>query len=87
MNQLRSLSLAACAAAALLCTAGTAHAQFQKGPDPTAAALERDGPFAIRSTSVSRLVSGFGGGRLYYPTATGTYGAIAVSPGYTGTSS
>jgi triacylglycerol lipase len=87
MNQLRSLSLAACAAAALLCAAGTAHAQFQKGPDPTASALERNGPFAIRSTSVSSFVSGFGGGRLYYPTATGTYGAIAVSPGYTGTSS
>ncbi len=87
MNQLRSLFLAACAAAALLCAAGTAHAQFQKGPDPTASALERNGPFAIRSTSVSSFVSGFGGGRLYYPTATGTYGAIAVSPGYTGTSS
>jgi triacylglycerol lipase len=87
MTQLRSITLTACAAAALLCATGTAQAQYQKGPDPTASALERNGPFAIRSTSVSSFVSGFGGGRLYYPTATGTYGAIAVSPGYTGTSS
>ncbi len=86
-SKIQAFALAACAAAALLCTSGTAHAQFQKGPDPTASALERNGPFAIRSTSVSSFVSGFGGGRLYYPTATGTYGAIAVSPGYTGTSS
>jgi predicted dienelactone hydrolase len=86
-SKIQAFALAACAAAALLCTAGTAQAQYQKGPDPTASALERNGPFAIRSTSVSSFVSGFGGGRLYYPTATGTYGAIAVSPGYTGTSS
>jgi triacylglycerol lipase len=86
-SKIQAFTLAACAAAALLCAAGTAHAQFQKGPDPTASALERNGPFAIRSTSVSSSVSGFGGGQLYYPTASGTYGAIAVSPGYTGTSS
>ena len=32
---------------------------------------------------------GFGGGTIYYPTTTadGTFGAIAISPGYTGTQS
>ena len=33
---------------------------------------------------MSSLVSGFGGGTIYYPTSTseGTFGAIAISPGY-----
>lgn len=70
------------AAAALF--AGVASAQYQKGPDPTVAGLERDGTFAIRTTTVSRLsASGFGGGTIYYPTATGSYGVVAVSPGFT----
>ncbi|MBL0726849.1 serine aminopeptidase domain-containing protein [Piscinibacter sp. HJYY11] len=70
-------------AAAVLFT-GVASAQYQKGPDPTVAGLERDGSFAVRTTTVSRLsASGFGGGTIYYPTATGSYGVIAVSPGFT----
>ncbi len=70
--------------AATFLLAGVANAQYQKGPDPTVTALERDGSFAIRTTTVSRLsASGFGGGTIYYPTATGTYGVVAVSPGFT----
>jgi dienelactone hydrolase len=62
-----------------------AAAQYQKGPDPTTSALERTGPFATRTTTVSRLSTGgaFGGGTIYYPTTAGSYGAIAVSPGFT----
>jgi predicted dienelactone hydrolase len=40
----------------------------------------------VSQTSVSSLsVTGFGGGTIYYPTSTsdGTFGAVAVSPGYT----
>jgi len=71
------------AAFALLLSAG-AHAQYQKGPDPTSSALERAGSFATRTQTVSGLsASGFGGGRIYYPTAAGSYGVIAVSPGFT----
>jgi dienelactone hydrolase len=57
---------------------------FQRGPAPTNASLEAaSGPFAIASTTVPRQ-SNFGGGTIYYPTATneGTYGAVAVSPGF-----
>ena len=36
---------------------------------------------------MSSLVSGFGGGTIYYPTASGSYAAMAISPGYTGTQS
>jgi predicted dienelactone hydrolase len=38
---------------------------------------------------VSSLVSGFGGGTIYYPTSTseGTFGALAISPGFTASQS
>ncbi len=64
---------------------------YERGPAPTVASIESTrGPFAIASTTVSRYsVSGFGGGTIYYPTTTtaGTFGAVAISPGYTGTQS
>ncbi|SCL13825.1 cutinase [Micromonospora nigra] len=60
---------------------------YERGPAPTSAMLEASrGPFATSSTRVSSLsVSGFGGGVIYYPTSTseGTFGGIAISPGYT----
>jgi predicted dienelactone hydrolase len=62
---------------------------YERGPAPTDALLEASrGPFATTSYSVSALsVTGFGGGVVYYPTSTseGTFGAIAISPGYTAT--
>ncbi|MDR7381801.1 serine aminopeptidase domain-containing protein [Promicromonospora iranensis] len=63
---------------------------YERGPDPTVASIEaRRGPFAVADVSVSRLVSGFGGGTIYYPTTTtaGTFGAVAVAPGYTASQS
>jgi triacylglycerol lipase len=57
------------------------------GPNPTSTLLNGDGPFSVSSSSVSSFVSGFGGGTIYYPTTSGQYGAIAVCPGFTGTSS
>lgn len=82
-NSLRAFAIAA--SALLLSTAASAQLNpYQKGPDPTTSALERNGSFAVRTTDVSRLSAlGFGGGRIWYPTATGTYGVIAVSPGFT----
>ena len=59
----------------------------ERGPDPTEASIEaRLGSFAVSERSVSRwVVSGFGGGTIYYPTTTsaGDFGAVAVAPGYT----
>jgi predicted dienelactone hydrolase len=81
------------AAAALVLTAGlgAAPAQaanpYERGPAPTLSALQASrGPYSVSTTSVSRLAaSGFGGGEIYYPTTTadGTFGAIAISPGFT----
>jgi len=66
-------------------TAGGAQTNpFQRGPAPTNAILEAaSGPFAVASITVARQ-SNFGGGTIYYPTATnqGTFGGVAVSPGF-----
>ncbi|MEU6731254.1 alpha/beta hydrolase [Nonomuraea wenchangensis] len=60
---------------------------YERGPAPTAASIAAPtGPFTTASAAVPRG-NGFGGGRIYYPTATdqGTFGAIAISPGLNGT--
>jgi predicted dienelactone hydrolase len=85
--------LAAVAAAVVLTAAPAtaAHAAdnpYQRGPSPTLAALDAlRGPYAVSTTSVSPLVLGFGGGTIYYPTTSsdGTFGAVAISPGFTAT--
>jgi predicted dienelactone hydrolase len=61
---------------------------YERGPAPTVAALDATrGPYAVSQQSVSSLVPGFGGGVIYYPTTTadGTFGAVAISPGFTAT--
>ncbi|PRX49538.1 cutinase [Prauserella shujinwangii] len=63
---------------------------YERGPDPTERSIEASrGPFAIAQDSVSGFVSGFGGGTIYYPTTTseGTFGAVAIAPGYTASQS
>ncbi|WP_336317977.1 dienelactone hydrolase family protein [Streptomyces lavendofoliae] len=64
---------------------------YERGPAPTTSSIEAvRGPYAVSQTSVSSLsVTGFGGGTIYYPTTTsdGTFGAVAISPGFTGTQS
>jgi predicted dienelactone hydrolase len=69
-------------------TARAADNPYERGPAPTVASIEAvRGPFATAETTVSSLVGGFGGGTIYYPTSTeqGTFGAVAISPGFTGT--
>jgi len=67
-------------------TAQAADNPFERGPAPTTAILDASrGPFATAQVTVPSSVAGFGGGIIYYPTDTsqGTFGAIAMSPGYT----
>jgi predicted dienelactone hydrolase len=68
-------------------SAGAAENPYERGPAPTTASIEASrGPYAVSQVSVSSLsVTGFGGGTIYYPTSTadGTFGAVAISPGYT----
>lgn len=64
--------------------APNAAASTQRGPDPTVAMIEANrGPFATAQLSVAPG-NGFNGGMVYYPTDTslGTWGALAIVPGY-----
>lgn len=54
-----------------------------RGPVPTTALLDGNGPYTVASRSVSGYLQGFASSTLYYPTnTTGKMGAIAVIPGY-----
>jgi dienelactone hydrolase len=74
---------------ALLGGAVTNAAGYERGPAPTLAALDATlGPFAIAQTSVANSATpGFGAATIYYPTSTaeGTFGGVAIVPGFTGT--
>ena len=64
---------------------------YERCPAPTTASIEATrGSFATAQITVARSsVSGFGGGTIYYPTSTadGTFGALAIVPGFTNTQS
>jgi endo-1,4-beta-xylanase len=58
---------------------------YERGPAPSAASVSANrGTFATAEMSVPSG-NGFGGGMIYYPTDTsqGTFGAVAIVPGYT----
>ena len=88
----RNISLPAAAAAiglilALLVIppASAAGNPFQRGPDPTPAYVaSSNGGFATAQLTVPPG-NGFNGGFIYYPTDTslGTWGAVAIVPGFT----
>ncbi|MEV4300694.1 poly(ethylene terephthalate) hydrolase family protein [Microbispora rosea] len=64
--------------------ASAADNPFQRGPNPTVASVAATrGTFATAQTSVP-AGNGFGGGVIYYPTDTsqGTFGGVAIVPGY-----
>jgi predicted dienelactone hydrolase len=84
--------LAVAAATALVSpTVAQAASPFERGPNPTESFIEQTrGSFAVSTTTVSRTTAGsFGGGTIYYPTSTaeGTFGAVALVPGFTATQS
>lgn len=68
--------------------AATASLAQATGPNPTPAFLNAtSGPLSVSTANVSSLVRGFGGGTIYYPSTSGRYGLIAISPGFTATES
>ena len=64
---------------------------YQRGPAPTEESLAADlGPYAFASLTVSNAdTPGFGAATIYYPTTTddGTFGGVAIVPGFGGTQS
>lgn len=72
--------------AASAVSSAAADNPYERGPAPSVASIEASrGSYSVSQTSVSSLVSGFGGGTIYYPstTADGTFGGVVISPGYT----
>src|SRR5439155_19301000 len=66
-------------------SASAADNPYQRGPDPTVASMAATyGPFATAQMTVP-AGNGFNGGYIYYPTDTslGTWGAVAIVPGFT----
>jgi dienelactone hydrolase len=87
---LAGLTLATALAAGTVAATGVASAAenpYERGPNPTNSSIEAPrGPFDTSEDSVSSLVvTGFGGGTIYYPrdTSQGTFGAVAIAPGFT----
>jgi len=80
-----ALALAGGSVAAAPSGVQAADGPYWKGPAPTESSVTATtGPFRVTE---ARIVGarGFGGGRIYYPTDTsqGTFGAVAISPGFT----
>ncbi|MGK5683316.1 alpha/beta hydrolase family protein [Actinoplanes sp. URMC 104] len=71
----------------LIPDAKAATNEFERGPAPSRASIQAArGPFATQQVTVARgAVSGFGGGDIVFPTDTsaGTFGAVAIAPGFT----
>lgn len=84
---LGSLAVTSALISGFTAPASAAANPYERGPAPTVASIEAPrGPFAIDQVVVPRAgAKGFGGGTIYYPTSTaeGTFGAIAISPGFT----
>jgi dienelactone hydrolase len=84
---LATLTLAAAAVVTAVVTPQSASAAdnpYQRGPAPTVASVAATrGTFATAQLTVP-AGNGFGGGYIYYPTDTslGTWGAVAIVPGY-----
>jgi len=58
---------------------------YQRGPDPTGPALETAGPYPVTIVPVPGAETpGFGAATIYHPTTTadGTFGAVALAPGF-----
>ncbi|RSM70453.1 alpha/beta hydrolase [Amycolatopsis sp. WAC 01375] len=64
--------------------AAAGESPYARGPEPTTATIEGDrGSFEIATEKVP-AGQGFGAGTIHYPTDTrqGTFGAIAIAPGF-----
>jgi dienelactone hydrolase len=78
-----------------LATPGAAAAQtanpYQRGPAPTVASLQAaTGPYATTTVAVADSATpGFGSANITYPTSTadGTFGGLAIAPGFTASES
>jgi len=87
-NPLRLLPAVAVLAASLAAApaAQAAANPHERGPEPTEQSITaKNGPYAVSKTTVPvNSASGFNKGTIYHPTSTadGTFGGVAVIPGF-----
>ncbi|WP_156756567.1 alpha/beta hydrolase family protein [Actinokineospora pegani] len=88
MNRIRKWAAGAVAATLVasgaIATAEAAENPYQRGPEPTVEVLEAEaGPYPVETVDAPGD-GGFAKGTVYYPadTSEGTFGALAVSPGF-----
>lgn len=89
MNVHRHIVSACALAASLWVSAPVWAAGFEKGPEPTAAALSATGPYTLgtyKITATQAKPYNFGGATVYYPTGTKaagqSFGVVALMPGF-----
>jgi len=67
---------------AALATASQAQVNpLAKGPDPTPASIQLDGPFSVSMQTVARG-AGFGGATVFSPNEPGSYALVVICPGF-----
>lgn len=61
----------------------SALAADERGPAPTLAALQANGPFAIATATIAKP-DGYGSGTVYFPrdTSQGQFGLVVMTPGF-----
>jgi esterase/lipase len=58
-----------------------AASPYERGPAPTQAGLERNGPYQVDQYAAAN-VRGFASGTIYAPRSNETFGAVAIVPGF-----
>jgi dienelactone hydrolase len=74
-------SIAAGSIAAALPTQAAAN-PYERGPAPTAASINTNGPYQVDTYSTGSGLPGFTGGKIYAPRSNETFGAVAIVPGF-----
>jgi alpha-beta hydrolase superfamily lysophospholipase len=86
MRSTRRLFTALALVASLGAALPALAAGYERGPAPTAAALNVAGPYEVASFKISATdakAQGYGGATVYYPKAQGeTFGVVALMPGF-----
>lgn len=81
-----AIAVVVLAASCVLVAPRTPAGAVEKGPPPTDASIDGDGPYPTTSTTIPTPVDGFGGGVIHHPIGEPgeTFGAIVVAPGFLG---
>jgi dienelactone hydrolase len=83
-RSIRSLAAGLALCALSFASVSALAAGYQKGPDPTVASLEANGPFATASVKLPNAADYGNGSTVFYPTdrQSGSFGLVVLCPGF-----